>query len=644
MTITMPYGSWRSPITAKKVSAAAVRFSEPCFSEAGIFWLEKRPQEDGRQTIMQKRPDGALLERLTAPYSALTRVHEYGGGCYLVVDADIYFVNLSDQRLYRLRNDQITPVTPDNKKLRFADFSFDAKRNRLYSVCEDHSQPDAVSNRLVAIALTGQNAHVTTLASGQDFYACPRLHSNGSQLAWLSWRHPHMPWDQTELWLADLDEAGEVQNTRLVAGAQTESLYQPEWSESGHLHVISDRSGWWNLYRQQAESWQPLMPYEGDFGLPHWQFGVRTYGFLEDGTVLASCHTRSELWRIGADQADKIEHDFSSISYLRTAGNRVLFIAGYPDKSTELIEMDCKTLSFQSLRKIDAEDNHLSRYFSRAEPISFSTGGKDMPLTHGYFYKPVNPDYSAPEKTKPPLIVISHGGPTAATSAELNLKIQFWTSRGFAVVDVNYRGSSGYGRAYRNLLKGQWGLVDVEDCIAAARYLVERGDANPDQLCIRGSSAGGYTTLAALTFHDLFKAGASYYGIGDMAALARHTHKFEAHYLDSLIGPYPQEEAIYHARSPIHHADKLACPVIFFQGLKDKVVPPAQAEAMVAALDAKKIPVAYLSFEDEGHGFVCATNIEQALNSELAFYARVLGFTLDDDSVALLIRHLGLVS
>lgn len=650
MAITAPYGSWQSPITAQKVSSAALSLSEPCLSDAGVFWLERRPAEGGRQVIMQQQPDGTHLERLPAPYSAVTQVHEYGGGCYLVVGSDIYFSNHADQRLYRIRAEQITPVTPDDKALRFADFSFDKKRNCLYSVCEDHSQPNQVSNSIVALKLPEQasgQACITTLASGQDFYAAPRLHPDGSQLAWLSWCHPDMPWDHTQLWLADLGADGQLQNPRLLAGHAEESLCQPEWSDSGQLHLVSDRANWWNLYRQDAKDWQPLLKHNGDFGLPHWQFGMRTYGFLADGSILATCSTETatELWHLNAGKASQIAHAFSSISHLQTSGQRAVFIAGYPDKGAELVEMDCNNYSFRTLNQSTSEDSNLKRYLSRAEPIQFpAQADKQAAIAnvYAYFYRPINPDYEIPKETQPPLIVISHGGPTAAASADLNLKIQFWTSRGFAVVDVNYRGSSGYGRAYRTALKGQWGLVDVEDCIAGARFLVQRGDADPDRLCIRGSSAGGYTTLSALTFHNLFKVGASYYGVGDTVALAKHTHKFEARYLDSLIGPYPDAKALYLQRSPIQHTDQLTCPIIFFQGLEDKIVPPEQAQAMVDALSAKKIPVAHVCFEGEAHGFVQAAHIEKALNNELAFYGKILDFTPAGQPQAPSIRNLPL--
>lgn len=637
-----PYGSWSSTISAHDVSVNAESFSEPQLHPEGIFWLERRPAEKGRQVIMQECQDGTVKERLPSPYSTYSKVHEYGGGCYGVVGQDIYFVQMNDQRIYRIRGGRIKAVTPAGS-LRFADLYPDPSRPRLYAVCEDHSAKGEPENLLVAVDVSDHAPAdpITKLARGQDFYAAPRPGPDGQKLAWLSWNHPNMPWDQTELWLADLDNHGLLKHLHKLAGGNgAESLLQPEWSKTGQLHAISDSTGWWNLYQQQGEQLVHLLPRAADFGSPLWQFGRNTYGCLEDGTLLCTCHASNgtELMFVKDGQATQIQHPFDGISQLQVQGKSAVFIAGHQDRPATLVAMDCEQQSFRAIKATEAPRPMDKSHLSQPESISFPS--QNQRIAYGYFYKPFNPDFAAPAETRPPLIVMSHGGPTAATGSTFDLEIQFWTSRGFAVVDVNYGGSSSYGRAYRDSLKGQWGVVDVDDCAAAAQYLVERGDADAQRLCIRGSSAGGYTTLAALTFRDLFKVGASYYGIGDLETLAVDTHKFESRYLDSLIGPYPECRSLYVERSPVHHADKLSCPVIFFQGLKDQVVPPAQAETMAQLLEEKGITVACIFFEEEAHGFRQSANIIKALESELVFYGKVLGFTPAGELAQPTIRNL----
>lgn len=629
MKQTAGFGTWASPISAQSVASAGVSFSEPQLHDDSLFWREQRPEEGGRQTIMQQCSSGKIVELLPAKYSASTKVHEYGGGCYTLLNHAVYFVNDSDQQIYRLKDHQVTAVTQADQ-LRFADFSPDPIRNRLYAVAEDHSPPGEPKNSIVAIDLADHQqptARIIPLLTGQDFYASPRITQDGTQLAWLSWNHPNMPWHKSDLWQAQLSDEGSLSSLELVSGQNQVSLFQPHWSSLNQLHIVSDQSGWWNLYQYQNQALVPLAPMAADFALPLWQLNMRTYSVLDNGDILATAHQDQgmQLLSINNKNITRITHPFSNISQLWGGVREAAFVGYYPDRPEAVIRMDYETHTFNVVAGGETKKKPDSKYLSYAQNIKFKSpeGGE----VYSYFYPPTNPDFAAPEGEKPPLIVSAHGGPTAASDPSFNPKIQFWTSRGFAFVEVNYRGSSTYGRAYREAIKGRWGIVDVEDCMGAANYLVEQGAADPDRLCIRGGSSGGYTALAALTFHDLFKVGASYYGIGDLVALTQDTHKFESRYLDYLIGSWPECSALYTERSPIHHTDKLSAPVIFLQGGLDKVVPKNQTEAMVKALTQKNIPVSYVAFPDEGHGFVRGENISKAIESELAFYGDVLKFT-----------------
>jgi dipeptidyl aminopeptidase/acylaminoacyl peptidase len=473
--------------------------------------------------------------------------------------------------------------------------------------------------------------HHGVLVKGEAFYASPRLSPDGQRLAWLSWNHPDMPWDGTRLWLAERGPDGRPVNPRCVAGGREESIFQPLFSPDGTLYFVSDRSGWWNLYRQRQEHVEALAPMEAEFGLPQWNFGMSTYAF-DSAQRLVCAYNRAGTWRLavldtGTLRMEEVETPFSEIGGMVAREGKAIFVAASPVLPAAIVRLDLAARQHDILRR-STEDVPESGYLSAPREITYSTA--HGATAHASYYPPVNRDFEALADEKPPLLVLSHGGPTSAASRVLNLRTQFWTSRGFAVLDVNYRGSTGYGRAYRRQLEGQWGIADVEDCVAGARYLVERGLADAERLAIRGGSAGGYTTLCALTFHRRFRAGAVYFGVSDLEALARDTHKFEAHYLERLIGPYPQRKERYHERSPIHHADRLSCPVIFFQGLEDKVVPPDQTEKMVNALRARKISVAYMLFEGEQHGFRRAENIRRALEAELYFYSRLFGFTPAD--------------
>ena len=626
-----PYGAWKSPISADLISTEGRRIIEAVADGEDIYWIEMRLTENGRYVIVRRTPDGQTTDVTPAPFNARTRVHEYGGAALTVSDGVVYFSNFADQRLYRQTSgSEPQPITPESD-LRYADAVVDAKRNRLICVREDHTDTEReATNALVSIPLDGtEDAQI--LASGNDFYATPRLSPNGARLAWMTWNHPNMPWDGTELWVGDINADGLLDRTECVAGSVDESIFQPEWSPDGTLYFVSDRTDWWNLHRHHAGAIEPLCEMEAEFGRPQWIFGMSTYRFVSANQIICT-YTQDGVWHLASldtvtRNLDQIETPYTSISSLQATPGGILFSASSSTESASIVRLDLATKQVEvvcrsSEIKIDAE------YFSHPQAIEFPTeGGLNA---HAFFYPPQNCDYTPPADDLPPLLVISHGGPTSSTSTALDLEIQYWTSRGIAVLDVNYGGSSGYGRAYRQRLNGQWGIVDVDDCVNGARYLAEGGYVDANRLAIRGGSAGGYTTLSALTFRDIFKAGASYYGISDLEAMTRDTHKFESRYLDSLIGPYPEERDRYRERSPIHFTDRLSCPLILFQGLEDEVVPPNQAEMMVDALRAKGLPVAYVPFEGEQHGFRRSENIRRSAEAELYFYAQVFGFVPAD--------------
>jgi len=638
-----PYGSWKSPVTSALIVSETVRLGQIALDGDDIYWVEARPAEGGRNVVARRTPDGRTTDVTPPPFNARTRVHEYGGGAFAVADGTVYFSNFADQRLYRQDSGaQPRPITPE-ADLRYADGVVDRHRGRMICVREDHTAAghEAV-NALVSLDLTGaQDAQV--LVSGNDFYSSPRLSPGGSRLAWLTWNHPNMPWDGTELWVGDLKADGSLERAERVAGGIDESIFQPEWSPDGTLYFVSDRTGWWGLYRWRdgrkvlppasggPGEVEPLVVMKAEFGRPQWVFGISTYAFTSAGRIVCA-YTRQGTWHLASLDTmtcalEPIETPYSEIGGLRAGPGWVVFGAGSPTESTSIVRLDLATEHLKVLHRSSEVAIDLG-YLSIPQAIEFPT---EHGLTaHAFFYPPRNQDYVAPPGERPPLLVMSHGGPTSATSSTLNLETQYWTSRGIAVLDVNYGGSTGYGRAYRQRLEGRWGVVDVDDCVNSARYLVERGKVDGKRLAIRGGSAGGYTTLCALTFRDVFKAGASYFGVSDLEALTKETHKFESRYLNRLTGPYPERRDLYQERSPIHFTDRFSCPVIFFQGLEDRVVPPNQAELMVEALRQKGLPVAYVPFEGEQHGFRRAENIKRALDAELYFYSRVFGFALAD--------------
>ena len=626
-----PYGSWKSPITSDLIVEGSVGLGQPSFDGDDIYWLELRPKESGRNVIVKRTTGGASVDLNQPPFNARTRVHEYGGGDYLVSDGIAYFSNFSDQRLYRQEGLGTPEPLTGVGDVRYADARLDQARSRLICVREDHTTgaSEAV-NSIVGVSLQPNEDFGMVLVEGNDFYSSPRLSPDGTQLAWLTWNHPNMPWDGCELWIGEFGEDGKLASTRWVAGGAHESIFQPEWSPDGVLYFASDRSGWWNLERITANGGiENVYQQKGELGMPQWVFGMSSYGFASAETIVCSHIEQGvstfALVDIGTGKATSVDCPYTDIQYLRAANGQAVFRGGAPTDVVSIVKFDLGTRQFETLRRSNDREIY-PRYFSVPRAIEFPTEGG---LTaHGFFYPPQNPDFRAPDNEKPPLIVKSHGGPTAAASTALSLSVQYWTSRGFAVLDVNYGGSSGYGRQYRERLNKKWGIVDVDDCVNGARYLAERGEVDPQRLIITGGSAGGYTTLGALTFRNRFKAGASHFGISNLESMARDTHKYESQYLTGLLGPYPERQDIYYERSPINFPERLSCPVIFFQGLEDKVVPPDQAETMVDAIRAKRIPVAYVAFAGEQHGFRQAKNIKRALDGELYFYSKVFGFEL----------------
>ncbi|MBM3947913.1 MAG: S9 family peptidase [SAR202 cluster bacterium] len=635
---TAPHGSWRSPITTDLIVQGTVGLSQVSLDGEDVYWVESRPAEKGRAVIVRRTSDGRTADVNPPPYNARTRVHEYGGGAYLVADGVLYFSNFADQRLYRAASGSSSqPLThptgsgqaPEGN-VRYADAVLDSRRRRLICVREDHSNSSReAANTIAAVSL--DSGASTVLVSGRDFYSNPRLSPDGSRLAWLQWDHPNMPWDGCELWMAEVRGDGSLGQRALVAGGKDEALFQPEWSPDGTLYFVSDRTGWWVPYLWNGKVSVPLASMEAEFATPQWLFGMRTYAFESARRIVCAYNQRGRWHLASLDTVTRrltpFDLPFTEFSGIRASPGQAVFIAASPAHPSSVVRLDLSTGWHEVLRR-SSEVSLDSGYLSEPQALEFPTeGGK---TAHALYYPPKNKDFTAPEGERPPLLVKSHGGPTGAVSSSLSLTIQYWTSRGFAVLDVNYGGSTGYGTAYRRRLDGLWGIVDVDDCVNAARYLVERGLADSERLCIDGGSAGGYTTLSCLTFRDTFKAGASFYGVSDLEALARDTHKFESRYLDRLVGPYPARRDLYTQRSPIHFVDRLNCPVILFQGLEDKVVPPNQAEMMVNALRRKGLPVAYVAFEGEQHGFRKADSIKRTLDGELYFYSRIFGFALAD--------------
>ena len=647
------FGSWASPITSEMIVASSIGLGEITIDGADLYWLETRPQEAGRSVLVRRSADGRVCDvtppvaaRRETTFSVRTRVHEYGGGAYLVHQGAVYFSNDADQRLYcQHPGSAPMPITADPgpsrpRGLRYADGVIDSARGCVICVHEDHTTGAREPiNTLVTIPCDGRSAP-RVLQSGRDFYAAPRLSPDGRRLAWLEWDHPLMPWIGCELWVGEIGDDGSVGSKRRVAGSDDESVFQPEWSPDCILYFISDRSQdgvdgrWWNLYRVRGEALAPtspiaaVWPLAAEFGRPQWNFRMSTYAF-DSATRLICSYIENGIHRLGMVDLETLSTaplptPYQDIASIRTSRGQIYFRGGAPSEPPAIVELDLASGGTSAVRRSTTQDlDAYSGYLSAAEPVTFDTD--DGRQAYGLFYPPLNADFTGTEGELPPLLVHCHGGPTAAASATLSWGTQYWTSRGFAVLDVNYGGSTGYGREFRLQLQGKWGIVDVADCVNGARHLAEtKGAVDRRRWAISGGSAGGYTTLAVLTFRNEFRTGASYFGVSDLEALAKDTHKFESRYLDGLIGPYPERRDLYVARSPVHSAQLLSVPVAFFQGAEDRVVPPQQAEIMVEALRRRGIPSLYLLFDGEQHGFRRADNIKRALDAELYFYATFL--------------------
>jgi dipeptidyl aminopeptidase/acylaminoacyl peptidase len=638
--VERPFGAWDTPVTSEVVVAAAVRLGEVCVDGGDVVWAEARPSEGGRTQLVRRRADGGTDELLPEGRNARTAVHEYGGAAWWVRDGVVWFTDWAGQRLYRLEpGSEPVPLTPEPAQPRgdrYADGELGPDGTRIVCVRERHRGDRAtdVVNEIVTL-----DAHASSepevLITGPDFVAAPRLSPDGTTLAWLQWNHPAMPWDAAELVVRDLATGEET----VVAGGPEESAAEPRWQPDGSLWFLSDRTDWWNLYRfRSGHDIEAVVRTEADIGVPAWVFGSSRYAVLGGGRVVVA------RWRDGFDglalrSPDGVLTDldlpFTGVGAVVAAGpDTVVVAAGGPTAEPGVHRIDLSGATPQVETMWAAPGLGLADYeISAPEALRFpSVDGAGEPRTaRALFYPPVNPRFRGREGELPPLLVVIHGGPTSKAVPVLAVAVQYWTSRGFAVVDVDYGGSSGYGRPYRELLRGQWGVVDVADCLAAARALADRGWVDPQRLCIRGRSAGGYTTLAALARDDTpFAAGADHFGVADLGALARDTHKFESRYLDGLLGPYPEAREVYEERSPITHVERFARPLIVLQGDEDAIVPPAQSEAIVSALRAKGVPVAYLLFAGEQHGFRRAENVRRALDAELSFYAQVFGFPHDD--------------
>jgi dipeptidyl aminopeptidase/acylaminoacyl peptidase len=646
MAEVAPYGSWRSPIAPADVARGGRRLGGATIAADGaIWWAEGRPTEGGRSVLMRRPAGGEPEEATPAGANVRTRVHEYGGGAWKLLGPELaVYVDFADQRAYRLElGGEPVAITPEPEvpaALRYADFELHPDAATLYCVREVHDGGPEPENQIVALALDGSKAP-EVIAAGRDFYSSPRVSPDGLWLSFICWDHPNMPWDGTELWVTPVHDPG---SARPLAGGPQESVFAPSWDSHDRLRFLSDRDGWWNLYRTITDLGAPdaaedlpaleqLTAEQADLGHPHWVFGLQTHVELDDGSIVVirtenATERLAVLGKAGGAVRD-LGLPFTAFApALAARGGKVAFAAATPTKESEAVVVDVATGEVETIRT-STEETVDPALISEPRAIEFPTGDGDV--AHAFYYPPTNPAFVAPEGELPPLIVESHGGPTAHDTPSLDPGFLFWTSRGFGVVDVNYRGSTGFGRAYREKLKGTWGIVDTEDCVNAARFLAETGEADARRLAIRGGSAGGYATLCALVFHDEFAAGASYYGVADAEALARDTHKFEARYLDGLIGPYPERADLYRERSPIHFVEKLTSPVILFQGLEDEIVPPNQAETMVAAMAANGIPHAYLAFEGEQHGFRKSETEIRCLEAELYFYGRILGFEPADE-------------
>ncbi|EEH63435.1 peptidase, S9A/B/C family, catalytic domain protein [Gleimia coleocanis DSM 15436] len=647
------YGTWDSVITTDDMTARSVSLSQVRVDGLSTFWVEGRSQDGGRNVLMHHTNFAGSVEVLpliegTTLTDVRTRVHEYGGRAYAVSNGIIVFSQGSDNRvyLYDLNNplQGIRPLTELNQ-CRYGDFELDLVNRVVYAVCEDHSKGGEPNNYLVSIPLDGTGARnpqlVRVLFSGTDFVMAPTVSPDADKLAFVVWNHPHMPWQQSTLLVADISE-GALLDPHVLVDEPNVSVSEPRWTLQGDLIHIDDSTGWLNLYRTEgfnpetakhnADSvdWRPrlrtrrLHPGNRNFSHPAWALGLHSFDIFDDDYLLCSW-TQDGFWHLGTVRIDNGQLEEWNLGWWPTgnvsvSGGRVVILADSATSTATVIEIighEVKELRNSTYLELDPA------HVSVAKAISWPT--RDGETCHGFFYAPVNPDFIGTDAELPPLIVMAHGGPTSATRPGLNLAKQFWTSRGFAVLDVNYRGSSGWSKDYCAKLQGQWGVVDVNDCADGVKFLVTHGIVDGNRVAIRGGSAGGYTTLAALVSSDVFTAGTSLYGIGDIKLLAAETHKFESRYMEGLVGTADLEDPVYAERSPINHIEKVTAPLLLLQGEDDKVVPPSQAITMRDALEAAGRVVELKMYAGEGHGFVKAENIKDALERELNFYLRTWG-------------------
>ena len=618
MNKELPAGVWTSPIDSEMVASSAVRYTLPQICDDSVYWIEGRPKEAGRNVIVKKSATAAPQDILPEGYSAASKAHEYGGGAFAVHDHTVWFVNQKDQKVYRLEDQQITLFT-GREDCRYGDL--DVKQNILVLIEEELVENREPSSRL--IGLTSNTGQRLFHYEGPDFLSTPRVSPDGAQVAWLQWDHPRMPWDGTELWLADITTSGLANHRKLAGGAEV-SVFQPEWSRDNKLYYASDETGWWSIYCYHDNSVQQVLHRPNcEFGLPQWVFGMRVFGLMSDNQLVAACANNGSWIVVMKDlltgEETLLDQPMDGVDHLTAADNQVLILGGNAKTPNQLLRYCNGSMSVVTGGKPPSA--RLDCYLSQPRTIEFRSRDGDSAYAH--YYPPTNPSFSA--ATQAPLLVKAHSGPTGASSRSLDYRIQYWTSRGYGVLDVDYRGSTGYGRAYRRKLDGGWGIVDVEDCLAATDHLTEQNLVDSDKMVITGSSAGGYTVLCALTFHQHFRAGASTYGVADPIALAEDTHKFESRYLDTLIAPYPEKKDLYAKRSPLHNHEKISSPTIFFQGSEDRVVPPSQSETMYRSLRNKGLPTCYLLFEGEGHGFRKADTQKTVIDSEFAFYSQIFG-------------------
>ncbi len=617
MTIKASYGSWDSSIQAKDCVKSSSKYCGVFIQEERVLFSEMRPWDQGRTTIIEGDYKGNFKEILPKEFSARTKVHVYGGVSFFPYKNKIFFSNEKDQNIYLIEQNQSIKKITDTENKKYANFQYDSKNEFLFAICEEELSD--VQNYVVRIDL--KTNKVKKILSGHDFYSNLRLNSDGKKLCVITWDHPNMPWDQNQLWIYDIDSKGDVCNAQSLVNHEEESVFQPEWSQDNTLYFASDKTGFWNLYKYKQKKITPLITMDAEFGKANWIFGLTTYGFINQEKAILCTFSQNGIEKLAILSLEdfslkEIETSYTYFEFLHSQGSKAGCIAASSKEGKNVVIFDVKTWKFTKVNKEEKTHKNISLPLL----IEFPSGDR---TSYAFFYPPLNERYTPLKGETPPLIVSCHGGPTHFSPGIFNQHIQFWTSRGFAFVDVNYRGSTGFGRKYRDALKGNWGIVDVEDCVNCVKYLKKKKLINPDKVAIRGGSAGGFTTLACLTFTDIFSVGASYYGVSDLELLVKDTHKFESHYLDQLIGPYPEKKEVYMKRSPIHFIEQLTAPLILLQGEEDKVVPKNQADLIYKALKNKQIPVVYLLFPNEGHGFREAKNIQRALEAELYFYLKI---------------------